>query len=214
MPKKTTESGRELPLGRTVPARKTRRDGVTEVNVPKDGSPGNTKIDQAWVERHADELIELGPEDEVPFGVRYRWSGLAPTLAGEFMVGEDDGDKPCVGRAFVRDIEGRKIVDKAGTLLTRPCAKPPMKGGIACGSHGGLTPQSLTAAKTRLLAAADSVVARLITIALDPSVLDADAIKAINSILDRAGIRAGVDVDLKTPEWQEMLKEMFEKEGR
>lgn len=211
MAKKTTESGQDLPLGRKVPARKTRKDGLAVVNVPKDGSPGNTKIDQAWIERHRDELIELGEEEEVPFGVRYRWAGLAPTLAGEFMVGED---RPCVGRAFVRDHEGRKIIDANGSLLTRPCAKPSMNGGVACASHGGLTPQSLASAKARLLAAADSVVARLIGLALSPDVLDADAIKAINSILDRAGIRAGVDIDIKTPEWQEMLKEMFEKEGR
>lgn len=199
-------------MGRTVPARKTRKDGLAVVNVPTD-KPGNTKIDQAWIAAHASELTELGSEEEVPFGVRYRWEGSAPSLAGEFLVGDDE-EHVCAGRAFVRDAEGRKIVDITGALLTRPCAKTPIKGGIVCTAHGGLTPQSLASAKQRLMAASDAVVGRLIGLALSPQTLDADAIKAINSILDRAGIRAGVDIDLKTPEWQEMLKEMFEKEGR
>lgn len=214
MPKKTTESGQGLPLGRTVPARKTRKDGKTDVNVPKD-KPGNTKSDRAWIERHGDEMEEIEDGEETPFGVRLRWKGEAPSIAGEFMVGADEPEgKPCVGRAYVRDVEGRRIIDMNGALLTRPCMKPPMAGGIACASHGGMTPQSLSAAKERLLASADAVVGRLIGIALGRDTLDTDAIRAINSILDRAGIRAGVDIDLKTPEWQAMLKEMFEKEGQ
>lgn len=209
MPNKNTESGKGAPLGRKVPARKTRKDGLAVVNVPKD-KPGNTKVDQSWIDRHAAELTEVGEDEELPFGVRYRWSGEAPSLAGEFLTAEE---RPCAGRAFVRDNEGRKIVDVNGALLTRPCARVSSLGAVVCSAHGGLTPQSLQAAKTRLLLAAEPVVARLISIALDPSVLDADAIKAINSVLDRAGIRAGVDIDLKTPEWQTMLKEMFEREA-
>jgi hypothetical protein len=214
MPKGKTANDKGLPLGRKAEPRKTRKDGLAIVNVPKD-KPGNTKLDQGWMSRHADELTEVEESDEVPFGVRYRWSGQAPMVAGEFLTGDDERhERPCVGRAFIRDGEGRKIIDSEGLLLTRPCAKPPMAGAVACGSHGGLTPGSLAAAKTRLLASADAVVGRLIYIALHPGTLDEVAIRAINSILDRAGIRAGSEIDVKTPEWQQMLKEMFEKEGQ
>ena len=100
-----------------------------------------------------------------------------------------------------------------GTLLTRPCALAPMKGSVVCHAHGGLTPGGRKVAQQRLDAAAGAVVSRLVGIALNPSTLDEVAIRAINSILDRAGVRAGVDISVETPEWQSMLKEMFEKQG-
>jgi len=161
--------------------------------------------------------FEILPEDgDQPFGVQLRWVGHD---AAEIGGGPSDvffvelGERQCDGRSFVRDAEGRRILDQAGIVLTRPCTGSPMNGSNVCHAHGGKTPGALKAARERLENASNALVNRLIGIALSPNTLDSDAIKAINSALDRAGIRAGVEVSLETPEWQKMLAEMYSAKG-
>lgn len=213
-PKSQGESAKGKPLGRTLHPKSRRNDGKDDVTVPADGRPGNTRADQEWIERHRGELEEI-PDDELeamPFGVRLRWEGQAPQLAMEFLV-EDDERRQCTGRSYVRDHEGRRIVDSNRQVLTRPCRKPPIVGSIVCASHGGLSEANQNAAKRRLMIMSDAAAARLVWIALHPDTVEEAAIKAINSILDRAGIRAGVDLSVRTPEWQEMLREMWEQKA-
>lgn len=203
------ESVRDKPFGRKPSAAKgrPRSDGATDVNLPKDGSPGNTSIDQKFVREHEEEFTLIPDIDEVPFGARMQWSGKAADVGSMMMV--PSPERKCIGRAFIRDEEGRRIIDADGLVLTRPCNKWRMHGSLVCSHHGGLTDGGLAIAKRRLQESADSVVGKLIRIALGKKTIDGDAIKAINSILDRAGIRAGSDLQIDTPVWQEMLGELF-----
>lgn len=204
-----SESAKGKPFGRKAsPARgRPRADGATDVNLPQDGSPGNTKVDQQWVREHEQEFSLIPDIDEVPFGARMQWSGKAADIGSMLQI--PDPDRKCIGRAFIRDAEGRRIIDSDGMVLTRPCSKWRMRGSLVCTHHGGLTDGGLAIAKRRLQESADSVVGKLIKIALSKKTLDAEAIKAINSILDRAGIRAGSDIQVDTPAWQGMLSELF-----
>jgi hypothetical protein len=88
-----------------------------------------------------------------------------------------------------------------------PCRQPAIPGGTVCHYHGGAAPQTKAAAVRRLEAAADSLAARLVRIALD-SADENTAIRAISTALDRAGVTAkqavAVGVDEDGP-WRRVL---------
>jgi hypothetical protein len=69
-----------------------------------------------------------------------------------------------------------------------PCKAPAIAGGRVCRSHGGSCPQVVAAAKLRIALAADTVAARLVSIALNKKAKHSDAIAAARDLLDRAGI--------------------------
>lgn len=209
-----SEAARKAEYGRKAHANKgrTRSDGAVDVKLPQDGKPGNTKIDQEWVREHEQEFSLIPDLDEVPFGARQQWSGKAADIGSMLQI--PNPENKCIGRAFIRDGEGRRIIDADGLVLTRPCSKWRMRGSLVCTHHGGLTDGGLAIAKRRLQESADSVVGRLIKIALSKKTLDGEAIKAINSILDRAGIRVGSDIQVDTPAWQGMLSELFLEGGK
>lgn len=208
---KSPEAAAGKPLGRKMPAMKTRADGkATDVNVPQD-KPGNTKLDQAWIAEHAGELRVIDDDSDVPFGVRLQWTGKAEDWGSPFQL-PPEGER-CTGRAYVRDHEGRRIIDADGLVLTRPCTKWRMKGMTVCTHHGGLTDAGLAAASRRLAEASVEAVGQLVYIINKEGTEDRDRISAINSLLDRVGIRGGLQVVVDTPEWQSMLKEMWETDG-
>lgn len=81
------------------------------------------------------------------------------------------------------------------------CRRPAMLGGNVCRAHGGNAPQTRAKAQRRLEQAADALVQRLLSFALDGQVDDPVALRAIVSALDRAGFsvttKAEVEVGLK-----------------
>lgn len=191
-----------------------RRDGRTDVKVPKD-KPGNTKGDQAWLE----DQLGLGliedidaDEDNIPFGAMKRWSGKQEDIGSYWVL--PPVERRCVGKARIRDGEGRMILDVDNEILMRPCARWAIMGGNVCVAHGGGVAHVQQAARLRLIAAADPLIGALISIALDKS-QDAKArVAAINSALDRAGITGKIEVAVDTPQWQEMLAGMFDQEWK
>lgn len=197
-PKKST--------GRKVGGRRVRDDGATDVRVP-DGKAGNAPKDADWIAKHLAELVPIDDDEDVPFGVKTRWSGLAEDAGSEFQIPPDQ--KRCVGEAFIRDAEGRRILDAEGKLLTRPCSGWRMRGSTVCFKHGGGTEASLNAAKRRLVAAVDPAIGHLVNILVAPTTETTDRLKAIAQILDRSGLRGGVELNVSNPEWQGMLKELF-----
>lgn len=124
--------------------------------------------------------------------------------------------KKCSGRTVIRhqhDGEGfRKgdpVLDEDGARTYRPCEAWAANATDYCGNHGGSAPQTINAAKRTLALGADDFATALRAIAVDERVAPEVRLKAINSALDRIGVRTGVDVSMEAPGWQQVLGKMF-----
>lgn len=171
---------------------------------------GNIARDADWIDRaiNAGELEVIDPEgdDALPFGARMRYTG-DPEAEGSPWQIPPDGAR-CKGKSYIRDSEGAYIIGPDGQRLRRPCLQWPIKGGSVCTRHGGGVPRVLEAAKRRLLESADVVTGALVRMATDPKVAPKDRISACNSILDRIGVKAGVDVSVEVKPWQDLLNKL------
>lgn len=207
---KLTSGGLKLRKGQPRPG-----DGRTDVNVPTTKEFGNAKIDRDWLEQQVElGLIEaIDPDDmDVPFGAMLRWTGNDEDLGSYWVLPEPH--KRCRGKSKVRDKEGRPIVNgDTNEPLLRPCASPTILGGKVCVRHGGGTEAVRNAAKMRLLAASDKLIGALISIGLNAELDPKARVAAINSALDRAGIKGITEITLQTPEWQNMMADMFSEWG-
>jgi hypothetical protein len=167
----------------------------------KDGSPGNARIDREWMDQHAEELVEV---DGLAFNARTQWSGLNKDYGTPWQIPPDD--RKCTVTAYVRDYEGSYILDAKGERLRRPCTRWAIKGGIVCVDHGGGIEHVKAKALERLVLAADSAVGRLIELATDDTTPAAERIRAINSLLDRAGIQGGMSLEVGSKGFEKVLK--------
>lgn len=75
------------------------------------------------------------------------------------------------------------------------CGQAAIKGGTICPWHGGSAPQVKARANLRLLELVEPSLHRLASIVDSTKSLDADAIRAANSLLDRAGVVRRTDID-------------------
>ena len=90
------------------------------------------------------------------------------------------------------------------------CTKVHIRGARVCKVHGGSLPNVKKAAARRLAMAADPAAAELIRIALHKrGVNDADRIKALLAILDRAGIAGKSTIEIELKPWQEILQKVY-----
>ena len=186
-------------------------DGRTEPNDPKDGV-GNTKGDQAWLADMTDAgKIELIGDDEqdIPFGALKRWTGNPEDQTQvSYWKLPPEGSR-CAGKAKIRDERGRPIIDSNNEILMRPCTKWPILGSTVCVHHGGGVKTVKQAAHMRLLAAADHLIGQLIAIAADNKIDAKARVMAINSALDRAGVKGTIEITVDVPKYKEMLAGMF-----
>lgn len=197
--------------GRSHNTRKQRTDGATDVKIPQNG-PGNSKGDQAWLEAQiAAGLIEpIDPDDdseEIPFGAMQRWTGKPEDFGSSWQLPEEEGR--CKARSKVRDGEGRYVIGQDNKALLRPCRRWAIRGGNVCVTHGGGLARVRAAASMRLAGAADGLIGALIKIAMDNTVDPKARVQAINSALDRAGVKATIDFTVESPSWEKMLGKMF-----
>ena len=107
------------------------------------------------------------------------------------------------------------------------CRRQPIPGGTVCINHGGRAPQTIAAAKRRLLEGVEPAIARLLRFIESPPGLceacgrcdDTSAIvSAIRTLLDRAGLHPSLSVRYehaaRAPSWtrwltDEELQQMF-----
>lgn len=172
---------------------------------------GDSPKDEAFVEwmEEQGQLEPIDPSaDDIPFPAKMRWTG-----------DNDEDDSPwkipppgrrCRGTAYVRDPDGDYILDAKNNRVTRPCYNWPMKGMSVCLFHGGGVKRVKMKAVERLASALDAVTGALVKIAMDERVPAKDRISAINSIMDRVGVRGGMEVDIKDPGYLDVLKGLFE----
>lgn len=76
------------------------------------------------------------------------------------------------------------------------CTKLKIRGAEVCGTHGGRAPQVMRKAMARLQNSADRLAQELLAIALDPEEPTPNRIRALDSALDRIGLRAADKVDI------------------
>lgn len=191
---------------------------------PKERGYGNSLGDRSWVEEMyaAGELLEpewdAKPDDFLDDAL-YQWVRLAEEVNIDYFEhfrhhASVASGLRCNGWAFIRDQRGSYVIDVEWHRIRRPCLNPPMRGATVCQTHGGLVPNVRAAALRRLAMASDTMADRLIKLTAktdeDGNPVDhADRIKALNSALDRAGIRAGVEVEINTPGYKKVLEDLF-----
>lgn len=169
-----------------------------------------------WMEDHG-ELEVVDPEElGVPFPAKLKWSRV-----------DDDGSpwkipRPgnrCKGQAYVRDADGDYVLDAKNNRIMRPCYAWALRGTSVCMKHGGGVERVRRAAMERLIGALDATSGELVKIALN---LDAEGnqglgdiepkvqLQAINSLMDRSGLRGGSDVHIaEDPAYLDVLKDVW-----
>lgn len=172
---------------------------------------GNSPADEEFVEWMAENggLEPISPDaEDLSFPVKVRWTGKAEDEGSPWVL--PPPGKRCVGTAYVRDADGDYVVDKDNVRIQRPCHRWPIKGGKVCTAHGGGIIRVRKAAIERMANALDAVTGELVRTALG-SRDDNARVKAITAIMDRVGVRAGVDVqNLSDPEYLNVLRGIFD----
>lgn len=173
---------------------------------------GNTKPDQIWLAEVAAELHEPDISNRPHsflYDVQYQWEGYCDELNLEFFESFRRGTRECTGTAYVRDETGMYVIDPDWNKLRRPCLAPPMNGSKVCQAHGGKIP-GVKAAAERALAEASEVVALRLLDLTGPEIEDVKTrLAAINSVLDRVGIKGGVDIEVQLPGYKKVMADLF-----
>jgi hypothetical protein len=177
---------------------------------------GNTEMDEDFIEwmrlYENGGLKTLDPDvEELPFPAKLQWQGKDSDLESPWKI--PPPGKRCAGKAYVRDMDGDYIVDKANNRIMRPCWRWPIRGATVCLVHGGGVTRVKKAAIERMALALDAVTGALVMLALSEEVAPKDRIQAINSIMDRVGVRGGTEIDINNPGYLDVLKGLFE-EGK
>jgi hypothetical protein len=115
----------------------------------------------------------------------------------------------CGGKSVIRDATNTPILDFDGARQYKPCENWAANGTSWCQKHGGGLESTIKAAQRRMLYGADDIVEILERIAKDENLPAKERIAAINSYLDRAGLRGGLDVSIETPGWQKVLDKLY-----
>lgn len=181
----------------------------------------STKPDAVWFKEvmGAGELLEVDENDRPPgmlWQISFQWTGHAEEVNLEFFEAfrRHPNARKCNGTSYIRDMAGMYIVDCDWNRLTRPCLGIPIRGANVCRAHGGSIPAVRAAAERALAEASEVVALRLIGLTAPKDELDAliahkDRISAANSVLDRAGIKGGVDVEVNVPGFKKVLDKLF-----
>lgn len=192
------------------------------VKKAKKTTGGNGKPDQAWFEAvMAAGELHAPDESQRPAGfiydIHYQWEATAEELNIDFFESFRRASKEyraCNGTSFVRDGSGMYIVDRDWERLRRPCLARPMRGGVVCQTHGGLIPQVREAARRVLEQASEVVAIRLVGLTdtedeNGTAIEHKNRITAANSVLDRAGIKGGTEVEIKAPGVENVINRLF-----
>jgi len=166
------------------------------------GRPRNSQVDRKFIGEAA-RAGEMRVDPELGLLV---WSGRQDDIghAGQMPPPE----RQCNKSRPVRDDDGNDVLDSDKKPLRRRCPKWAVRNGAMCPEHiGGLTGVQ-QAAREQAVASSQAAVAALVSLALDEKVHPRDRVAALNSVLDRAGVRGGIDVTVDSKPWQEMLKNL------
>lgn len=137
------------------------------------------------------------------------WSGRSCDIAASFQAPPDK--MRCIETFAVLDDDNNPVLDMDRSPLRRRCEGWQVLGGLKCIEHLGGRAKVISKAQERLVNAADAMTGMLIDMAMGVGLGATDAatqLRAINSVLDRAGIKAGVEINHTIAPWQEMLEKL------
>lgn len=97
-----------------------------------------------------------------------------------------------------KDLSRHRPINRCTAHKTNgdPCGNRAIRGGTVCRFHGGAAPQVRRAAFVRLLMESDPAAAELIAIYKDKKNPVAIRIRAIENVLDRAGVTAKQEINV------------------
>lgn len=180
---------------------------------------GNNAGDKAWLEemRAGGKIRDLDPR-AIPAhcldDTRIMYTGSAPLIDMLSFEFYRRGDRECSGTAYIRDENGRYVVDEEWTRIRRPCLAAPNRGMNVCNRHGGMIPAVREAAARRLAMEAEKAAEVLVEMThtsdstnmpIEPSV----RLRAAAQVLDRAGITPGAVYETGTPGYERIMSRMF-----
>lgn len=189
---------------------------------------GNSVPDQEWILAMLEDgtLRSVSKEDapkDYYWDVMYQWDGESEEINPEFfeffrLPSKIQPPPKCNGVAYIRDKRGGYIVDNEWNRLTRQCLRRPLRGGAVCEAHGAKIPAVKAAAARRLAEASEIVAMRLVRLTAthdedNNPIEHKDRISASNSVLDRAGIKGNVEVEITVPGYKKVLETMFGETG-
>lgn len=87
------------------------------------------------------------------------------------------------------------------------CRKAAIAGGTVCKTHGGGAPQTVRKARLRLAELVDPSIAVLGSIMADKAASPQARLRAVENVLDRAGIPRAADQTVVVEDAREMLRE-------
>jgi len=191
---------------------------------PKKTTGGNSVCDQEWIAA----MLEDGSLHQAdaslrPMGflydVLYQWDESVDDVNPDFFEfyrprKSRETPRQCSGTAYIRDQRGGYVVDNEWNRLVRTCLARPGKGTNVCHAHGSLIPAVKAAAQRALAEAAEVVALRLVGLTAprdehDAEIAHKDRISAMNSVLDRAGVKGNVEIEVTTPGFKRVLERMF-----
>lgn len=166
---------------------------------------GNRPEDKAFIQSAA-EAGELKAQNG-----HLIWQGRSADLLHPYQVPPDD--RRCIWLRQMRDDIGGQILDVDLNPLKERCPNWAMLRANLCVQHAKGSKAVMEAAREMIAAAAPALVGQLIANALSDAVSPADQIKAINSLLDRFGLRGGIEVGPDMPAWREIMDELGKETG-
>lgn len=112
-----------------------------------------------------------------------------------------------IANATASDLQNRCNAHSSRT--GQRCKKAAIKGGTVCKTHGGGAAHVAKKARERLLELAEPAVMQLNRILTAQGTSDSDRLRAIQMVLDRAGLGPGLSVDVEVKPWEVTMQHIF-----
>ena len=156
--------------------------------------PANSAGDREFIKAHADQFLHKDGS--------LVWSGKSEDIGHPYQL--PPPHMRCGTARGIRDDEGGPILDRDLIPLIQRCPNWAMSGADRCVDHAKGSKSVMDKVRERIVSDANVYYSELRRIALDRNASDADRIKAINSMLDRGGLKAGVEVSADKDSWAEL----------
>ena len=164
----------------------------------------NKPQDERFILEHAKEFT-FTPDS------RLVWSRMSQDYGSEYQMPPDE--HRCRSFHIVKDNDGGEVLAADYKPLQARCGKWAMRGAAVCVDCANGADSVKKAVRDLLVAAAPALAGKLIAIALEDKTEAKDSIRAILAVLDRAGIRGGIEVGPDVPGWKAVLEEMMTEDG-